>query len=92
MTAIIVHLIVQIIGGGLAGYAMGLQLKDYDARKHAVYGAIGGVIVAQIMQFPITGLAGGPDVVSILGNLIASGIGGAIFTTIAGLFKEPFKY
>jgi hypothetical protein len=92
MTAIIVNLIVQIVGGGLAGYAMGLKLKDYDPKKHAVYGAIGGVVLAQIMRFPITGLAGGPDVVSILGNLVASGIGGAISTTIAGFFKEPFKY
>ncbi len=92
MTAIIVHLIVQIIGGGLAGYAMGLQLKDYDPRKHAVYGVIGGVILAQLMRFPIAQMAGGPDLVSILGNLVASAIGGVIFTTIAGFFKEPFKY
>jgi membrane protein YqaA with SNARE-associated domain len=92
MAEIIVHLIVQIVGGGLAGYAMGLKLKDYTPTKHAVYGAIGGVVLAQIMRFPITGLAGGPDFVSILGNLIASGVGGAVFTTIAGFFKEPFKY
>jgi hypothetical protein len=92
MTAVIVHLIVQIIGGGLAGYAMGLKLKDYDPRKHAVYGAIGGVVLAQIMRFPITSLAGGPDLVSIVGNLVVSGIAGAIATTIAGFFKEPFKY
>lgn len=92
MTAVIVHLIVQVIGGGLAGYAMGLRLKDYDPRKHTIYGVIGGVILAQIIRFPITSLAGGPDIVSILGNLIVSAIGGAIITTIAGLFKEPFKY
>lgn len=92
MTAVIVHLIVQVIGGGLAGYAMGLRLKDFDPMKHAVYGVIGGVVLAQIMRFPFAGLAGGPDIVSILGNLIVSGIGGAICTTIAGFFKEPFKY
>lgn len=92
MTALVIHLIVQVIGGGLAGYAMGLRLGDYDPKKHAIYGAIGGVILAQIMRFPVTALASGPDLVSIIGNLIVSGIGGAVFTTIAGFFKEPFKY
>lgn len=92
MTGIIINLILQIGGGGLAGYFMGKKLEDYDLRKHAIIGAVGGVILAQIMRFPIPGLGGGPDAVSILGNLIVSGIGGAIFTTIAGFFKEPFKY
>jgi hypothetical protein len=92
MTALIVHVIVQVVGGGVAGYAMGLKLADYDPKKHAVYGAIGGVVLAQIMRFPIAVLGGGPDIASILGNLIASAIGGAIVTTIAGFFKEPFKY
>lgn len=92
MAAVIVHLIVQILGGGSAGYAMGLRLKDYDPKKHAVYGAIGGVIFAQIMRFPITTLGGGPDIGSLFGNLIIAAIGGAVATTIAGFFKEPFKY
>jgi hypothetical protein len=92
MTAIIVHVIVQIIGGGLAGYFVGPRVTDYAPPKNAVYGAIGGVLLAQISHFPITGLAAGPDVASILGNLIFAAIGGAISTTIAGFFKEPFKY
>jgi hypothetical protein len=92
MTAILIHLIIQIIGGGLAGYWIGTRLKDYDPRTHAIIGAIGGIILAQILRFPIPALAGGPDFGSIIGNLVASGIGGAIVTTIAGFFKEPFKY
>lgn len=92
MTATIINLIFQILGGGAAGYAMGTRLKDYEPRTHAIIGAVGGVILAQIMRFPIAGLAGGPDVTSILGNLIVSGIGGAIITAIAGFFKEPFRY
>lgn len=88
----ILNLILQIIGGGLAGYAVGNKLQEYEPRTHVIIGAIGGVIIAQILRFPIPGLAGGPDAVSILGNLIASGVGGAVFTTIAGFFKEPFRY
>jgi hypothetical protein len=92
MITLVVHLLVQIVGGGLAGYALGLKLRDYDPMKHAMYGAIGGVVIAQISRFPISALAGGPDAVSILGNLIAAAIGGALVTAIAGFFKEPFKY
>lgn len=92
MTAFIVNSIVQIIGGGLGGYFAGTRLKEYDPRTNAIIGAVGGVILAQILRFPIAGLAGGPDIVSIIGNLIVSAIGGAIATTIAGFFKEPFRY
>jgi hypothetical protein len=89
---ILLNLVVQILGGGLAGYASGRRLQEYDVRTHAIIGAVGGVIIGQIMQFPFPALAGGPDIASVLGNLIASGIGGGAFTTIAGFFKEPFKY
>lgn len=92
MLATLVHLVLQIIGGGLAGYALGQRLGDYAPRTHAIIGVAGGVILAQILRFAFPSLAGGPDAVSILGNLVVSGAGGAAFTTIAGFFKEPFKY
>jgi hypothetical protein len=88
----ILNVIIQIIGGGLAGYAAGSKLLELKLRTHVIAGMVGGVVLAQVMRFPFPGLAGGPDAVSILGNLIASGLGGLIFTTIAGFFKEPFKY
>lgn len=88
----ILNLVIQIVGGGLAGYVAGSKLLELTLRSHVIAGVVGGIVLAQVLRFPFPGLASGPDAVSILGNLIASGLGGLIFTTIAGFFKEPFKY
>ena len=82
----IVNLIIWLIAGVAAGFAVGDLLKgDYDLGGvgNAGYGAIGGVVGALILQTLIPALRG-IDYGPIVGQLIVAAASGAILTIIAG--------
>src|SRR5258707_15665410 len=95
----IVGLIIQLIVGALGGNAAGSALKDKSlgTAGNSIAGAVGGIVVAQIIQ-RLTGVAVAPDAAAAatsgldIGNLIkeviASGAGGAILTAIVGMVKN----
>jgi hypothetical protein len=79
------NLIIWLVGGIAGGFAVGDLLKrHYDlGLGNMGYGAIGGVVGAQILQTLIPALRGigyGP----IVGQLIVAFASGAILTVIAG--------
>jgi len=80
-----VNLIIWLVGGIAGGFAVGDLLKrHYDlGLGNMGYGAVGGVVGAQILQTLIPALRGigyGP----IVGQLIVAFASGAILTVIAG--------
>ncbi|MBI2717167.1 MAG: hypothetical protein HY245_09260 [Rhizobiales bacterium] len=95
----IVSLIIQLVAGAVGGNAVGSVLKDKSlgSTGNSIAGAIGGVILAQIIQ-RLTGVAVAPDAAAaatsglnigtIIKELIASGAGGAILTAIVGFVKN----
>lgn len=95
----IIAIIIQLIAGAAGGNAAGAALKDktLGTTGNSIAGAIGGVILAQIIQ-RMTGTvvapdaaaaaASGVDIGSIIKELIASGAGGAILTAIVGFVKN----
>jgi uncharacterized membrane protein YeaQ/YmgE (transglycosylase-associated protein family) len=95
----IIGLIIQLVAGALGGNAAGAVLKDKSlgSTGNSIAGAIGGVILAQIVQ-RLTGVAVSPDAAAavtssldigtIIKGLISSGVGGAILTAIVGMIKN----
>ena len=94
----IIGLIIQLIAGAAGGNGAGAVLKDKSlgSTGNSIAGAIGGVILAQIVQ-RLTGVAVSPDAAaavtsgldigSIIKEVISSGIGGAVLTAIVGMVK-----
>jgi hypothetical protein len=90
---IIIQLIAGAIGGNAAGAAM--KGKSLGGGGNSIAGAIGGVVLGQIVE-RLTGGAvtadavasSGLDVGSLITNLISSGAGGAILTAIIGMIKN----
>ena len=94
----IIGLIIQLIAGAAGGNGAGAVLKDKSlgSTGNSIAGAIGGVILAQIVQ-RLTGVAVSPDAAaavtssldigSIIKGVISSGIGGAVLTAIIGMVK-----
>ena len=95
----IIGLIIQLIAGAAGGNAAGAVLKgkSLGGAGNSIAGAIGGIIVAQIIQ-RLTGVAVAPDAAAaaasgldigmIIKEVIASGAGGAILTAIVGAIKN----
>ena len=81
----IVALIIWLVAGVMGGMATGEYLMgDYDLGPgSAVTGAIGGVVVAGILQIMIPAL-GGFDIGPILGQFIGAAVGGAVLTVVTG--------
>lgn len=94
---VIVALIVQLIGGGVGGGAIGKLVKSVDlgTTGNVVVGGIGGVAGSWLAAL-IPGLsgmlggvaAGGLDVGALAGQGVTGLVGGGILTAIAGLIKN----
>ena len=95
----IIGLIIQLIAGVAGGNGAGAVFKDKSlgTTGNSIAGAIGGVVVAQIIQ-RLTGVAVAPDAAAavasgldigtIIKGVISSGVGGAILTAIVGMIKN----
>ena len=95
----IIGLIIQLIAGAAGGNGAGAVFKDKSlgTTGNSIAGAIGGVVVAQIIQ-RLTGVAVAPDAAAavasgldigtIIKGVISSGVGGAILTAIVGMIKN----
>jgi hypothetical protein len=95
----IIGIIIQLVAGAVGGNAAGAALKDKSlgGTGNSIAGAIGGIVVAQVIQ-RLTGVAvtpdaaaaasSGLDIGTIIKDLIASGAGGAILTAIIGMIKN----
>jgi hypothetical protein len=95
----IIGLIIQLIAGAAGGNGAGAVLKDKSlgTTGNSIAGAIGGVVLAQIVQ-RMTGVAVAPDAAAavtsgldigtIIKGLISSGVGGAILTAVVGMIKN----
>ena len=79
-------LVLQIIGGALAGYAMGYVSKKTDMGHvgNTAVGALGGGVVGQLL-FGMLGLGG---TVQVLSALLTGGIGGGLITLLTGMLKS----
>jgi len=95
----IIGIIIQLVAGAVGGNAAGAALKDKSlgGTGNSIAGAIGGIVVAQVIH-RLTGVAVAPDAAAaassgldigtIIKDLIASGAGGAILTAIIGMIKN----
>jgi hypothetical protein len=94
MSATLVTLILQIIGGIAGGNAAGVAMEKVNLGPllTTIAGALGGVAGGQIFTalLPDTAgvITGHIGLVSIVGHLFAGGIGGAIITAIAGQIRN----
>ncbi len=102
----IIGFIIQIIAGAIGGNAAGSAASNYSlgTTGNSIAGAIGGVILTQVLAgmgigTPDMGAVvdpaaagaatgGGLDIGALLTQLIGGGAGGAILTLIAGVIKN----
>lgn len=98
----IVGIIIQLVAGAAGGNAAGTAIKEKSlgTAGNSIVGAIGGVIVAQIVQ-RVTGVQMAPDAAadaatavssldigSIITQVVGGGAGGAILTAVIGMIKN----
>lgn len=95
----IVGLIIQLIAGAVGGNVAGKANTKFDmgGAGNSLVGAIGGVVLGQIVE-RLTGGAvtadhaaaatQGLDLAAILSSLIGGGAGGAILSAIVGALKN----
>lgn len=95
----IVGLIIQLIAGAVGGNVAGRASPKLDlgSAGNSIAGALGGVILGQIIE-RVTGgavtadqaaaAASNMDIAGILTSLIGGGAGGAILTAIVGAIKN----
>ena len=95
----IVGLIVQLIAGAAGGNVAGKANSKFDmgGAGNSIVGAIGGVVVGQIIE-RVTGGAvtadqaaaatQGLDIAGIITSLIGGGAGGAVLSAIIGMIKN----
>ena len=77
------HLVLSLIGGGIGGYMTGAVLKNnLGSAGSVIIGLIGGVASEKILAS--TGVVSG----SVVGEIVASGIGGAILVLIVRALKK----
>ena len=81
----IVALIIWLFAGVVGGMATSeFLMGDYDLGPGSfVTGAIGGIVVAGILQLTIPALAG-LDIGPILGQFLGAAVGGAVLTVVTG--------
>ena len=92
MSGTLINLIIEIIAGGIGGYAAGGRLKNctLGGIGNTIAGAIGGGIGGQLLQelVPARANAGSNiDVGALVGQVVSGGAGGAILTVLAGMMK-----
>ena len=93
MSAMIINLILQAIAGAIGGNAAaaGLDKADLGRAANTIAGAIGGVAAGQIVSALLPTLvaaAGGVDIKTVVAQLVAGGVGGAVTTVIVGMIKN----
>jgi len=98
----IIGFIIQIVAGAIGGNAVGAGVKQYSlgTAGNSVVGAIGGLILGQILAAMGIGepgmataegaapTAGGMDVGALIAQVVGGGAGGAVLTLIGGLIKN----
>jgi hypothetical protein len=84
-------LLLQLLSGVAGGHVIANQVKSTDLGSAGnslaglIGGGIGGQILGNLLGMGGTNLdqdAGGPDLSSILGQIVTSGIGGGVMTLI----------
>ena len=93
MPDMLINLVIQVVAGAIAGYAIGAGVKDINlgALGNTVAGAIGGGVGGQVLQALIPALAlatGHIDISSLIGQVVVGGVAGAILTAIIGVAKN----
>ena len=98
----IIGIIIQLIAGAAGGNAAGaaIKAKSLGTAGNSIVGAVGGVILAQIIQ-RFTGVEMTPDAAagavaaassldigSLITQVIGGGAGGAILTAVVGMIKN----
>ena len=88
MSPEVVYLFIRIVAGAIAGNAVGAWKKDCSLGQagNTVLGVIGGLGGGLILADAAAGE--GIKVGSIIGQLLAGGIGGAVFTYVLGSMKN----
>lgn len=95
----VLSLIIQLIAGAAGGNIAGsiLKGKSLGGAGNSIAGAIGGLVLGQIVERlthgavsadTVAAAANGLNIGSIITNLISSGAGGAILAAIVGLIKN----
>lgn len=93
MSSLIINLILQAIAGAIGGNvaAAGLDQADLGKAANTIAGAIGGVATGQIVSALLPTLAAAAsevDIKTVLAQLVAGGVGGAITTVVVGMIKN----
>ncbi|MBN1524923.1 MAG: hypothetical protein JW904_10590 [Spirochaetales bacterium] len=91
----IIALIIQAVGGAVGGNVAGKLVPKIDQGWiiNSIAGIVGGGLGGQLLN--VLGIAAMPsgsfDIVSILGNIGAGGVGGGILMAIVGFIIKLFK-
>jgi hypothetical protein len=93
MSEMLINLIIQIVAGAVGGHGAGTALKGVNLGPlgNTLAGAIGGLGGGQLLSAlvpAIAGAAGTGDIGSLAGEVVGSGVGGAILTAIVGFIKN----
>jgi hypothetical protein len=93
MSATLMNLLIQLVGGAIGGNGAGAALKNFNLGPigNTIAGAIGGGVGGQLltMIMPMLAGAGGHmDVGAMAGQLIGGGVAGGILTAIVGAVKN----
>jgi len=93
MSATLMNLIIQIIGGAIGGNGAGASLKNLTLGPigNTIAGAIGGGVGGQLLQLAIpilSGAGGHMDPAAMAGQLVGGGVAGGILTAVVGAVKN----
>jgi uncharacterized membrane protein YeaQ/YmgE (transglycosylase-associated protein family) len=91
---IVIRMIVQLVAGAIGGHAAGASMKHFDLGRigNTIVGAIGGLSGGQILEIFLPVLAGAADggvnAGALISQTVASCVGGAILTVVAGMVRN----
>jgi hypothetical protein len=93
MSETLINLIIQLVAGVVGGHSAGTAVKGVSLGPlgNTLAGAIGGLGGGQLLSALVPALAGAAgtgDLSSLAGEVVGSGIGGAVLTAIVGLIKN----
>lgn len=96
MSATIINLIMQLVGGAIGGNVFA-KITEFTLGRigNTVSGAVGGAIGGQLLQGLIPALTGDSAAIgigSLLGQFAIGGVSGAIFTVLVSLLMNPIDY
>ena len=89
-------IIIQLIAGAIGGNAAGAVLKNQSlgGLGNTIAGVVGGGLGGQILAMmgtaaPVAAATAGSgmDLASIVGSLVAGGVGGGVLMAVAGVLK-----